>query len=386
MPKTLVSLACLALLASILATSAAPASAGGLPPPASKLQPPRYIDESMTELFLLNRVGGYVFTLRSIFRGPSSDSDALRVDLVHKGKTIASQRCPLGSTTRKTGIPFECDYEGTPVKAVGELTANLVYIDDQAEKEYLLRQFHVTVGVFPWMKERHYQVLQDDMLGTAFLTHQTESAVYEGTGDHQIIVEYWTTAKEPETPVLRCAVDGKRLPDEKTNGVGVGGAIEVDMLVGKEKRVYSWSSSGFSPDRLLWGTFEEVKETRGWSTWDHAKAAEERYHFLADHPGAWACDVRMEGRVIRQLTFQVNDKGRVLPSASQSAEGFPLLPPGVVHVNMRIPAKGHGETRFRPQAIRKSMRYGMPWPKHPVFDAFKKSLPPPSGLPDPPTK
>lgn len=383
MPRTVLSLACLALLVAALAGGATPASAGGLPPPASKLEPPRFIDEPMTELFLLNRLGGYVFTIRSTFHGPSSDSDALRIDLVHEGKTIASQRCPLGSTLRKTGIPFQCDYEGKPVKAVGELTANLIYIDDQAEKDYLLRQFHVTVGLFPWMKERHYQILQDDMLGTAFLTHQTESPIYEGQGDHELVFQYWTTARHREAPVLRCTVDGKRIPDERTSGVGVGGPIEVDMLAGKEKRVYSWSSSGFTPSRLLWGTFEEVKETRGWSTWDHAKANAEGYHFLADHPGSWTCDARVEGQAIRQFTFQVNEKGRVLPSAAQSAPGFPLLPPGVVHVEMRIPAKGHGETRFRPQAIRKSMRYGMPWPVHPAFEAFKKSLPPASGLPDP---
>jgi hypothetical protein len=100
-------------------------------------------------------------------------------------------------------------------------------------------------------------------------------------------------------------------------------------------------------------------------------------------PGAWACDLRSDGQVLRSFRFQVSAKGRVLPSAAQGAAGFPLLHPDVVHVDMRIPAKGHGETRFRPQAIRKSMRYGMPWPKHPAIDAFLKSLPPASGLPDP---
>ena len=384
MPRTLLSLACLALLGPVVTWGAAPASAGGLPPPASKLQPPRYIDETMTQLFLLNRVGGYVFTIRSSFHGPSSDSDALRIDLVQKGKTLASQRCPLGSTLRKTGLPFECDYEGKPVKAVGAVTANLIYIDDQAEKEYLLRQFHVTVGVFPWMKEKHYQILHDDALGTAFVTHQTESDVYEGQGDHELVFSYWTTAGQG-APVLRCTVDGKRLPDERTSGISIGSPIEVDMLAPREKdkRTYRWVSSGLSPSRLLWGTFEEVKKTRGWSTWDHAKANEEGYHFLADHPGSWACDARVEGQVIRQFSFRVNDKGLVQPSEAQGAPGFPMLPPGVVHVEMRIPAKSHGERRFRPQAIRKSMAYGMPWPKHPAFEAFKKSLPPASGLPDP---
>ena len=149
---------------------------------------------------------------------------------------------------------------------------------------------------------------------------------------------------------------------------------------------HRWSSLRFSPARLLWGTFEEVKETRGWSTWDHARANQAGYRFLADHPGAWACEARVEGQVVRRFRFQVTDEGRVLPSEAQGAPGFPLLPPGVVHVEMRIPAVGHGETRLRPEAIRGSMRYGMPWPKHPAFEAFKESLPPPSGLPDPPTK
>jgi hypothetical protein len=354
-------------------------AAGQAPPLASQQSPPRFIDETDLELSLLDRVGGYEFFLKTVIYGPLSPSDAVRVDFTQRGKVLGSQRCPLNGGDDATSL--KCRYDGKPINAVGPVTVNLILLDDQAEKEYLLRQFNVTVAVFPWMQERHYQILHDDMLGAAFAWH----AVTRNDTNHKIQFLFWTTGSFKEDPQLRCAVNGRKEPDFRSWRSTSVGDVSVDALINEEKRTYSWGPEIVTTDRLLWGSREEIMKDRNWNEEEFERLTTGgEYRFLAAMPGAWSCDLRYQGSVIRQFSFHVNDRGRIQPSAAQGAPGFPRLPPGVVHIDMRLPAKNNFDTRVRPDAIARSMPYGMPWPKHPMFDAFLQSLPPASGLTDPP--
>jgi hypothetical protein len=354
-------------------------AAGPLPPMASQQSPPWFVDETDLELSLLDRVGGYVFHLETRIFGPISPSDAARVDFMQGGKVLGSQRCPLDRKFRGDSASLNCDYEGNPIKAVGQVTANLIYIDDQAEKEYLIRQFNVTVAVFPWMQDKHYQIFHDDMLGVAYVWH----AVTRDSDNHKIQFQFWTAGGFKERPHLRCSVNGRKEPDFQAYHVTSVGNVSEDALISGKQLTYSWGPQIVIPDRLLWGTREEVMEARNWNDKEFKRLTSEGgYRLLADMAGDWSCDLRHQGSVIRQFSFQVNDRGRILQSAAQSAPGFPRLVTGVAHVDMRLPAKNSFDTRVRPGAIAKSMPYGMPWPKHPMIDAFRQSLPPASGLPD----
>jgi hypothetical protein len=357
-----------------------PAAADKLPPLASKQNPPRYIDETILKFYLMHQgPRGYFFALETFVYGPISDSDSVRIDFIQKGKVLARKRCPLDG-----GGTIKCKYDEKALTASGPVTANLIYIDDQEDKEYLLRQLHVRIAVFPWMKEKHWQILHDDMLGTAFLWHQVEDQVYEGRGLNELVFYFWVTGNYKEEPHLRCTVDGKKVPDFKTTFSTVGSAgIDEDTHVKGKERNYVWNGWVLQPYRLFWGTEKELKEKR--VIWDDKQLEEQKrngYRFLYEMPGDWECHLRYQGKPIRQFSFHVNEKGTIDPSEAQSAPGFPMLPDGVVHVEMRLPRNSF-DTRVRSDAIKKSMRYGMPWPRHPAIEEFKRSLPAPYGLPDP---
>lgn len=67
----------------------------------------------------------------------------------------------------------------------------------------------------------------------------------------------------------------------------------------------------------------------------------------------------------------------------QSVAGAPMLRPGVVMMDVRLPAKNSFDLRVRGAAIKGSMAYGMPWPKHDSLTEMLGSAPPDSGFPDP---
>jgi hypothetical protein len=369
---------CTASCALVLAGGAATA-AGGTPPLASSQDPPRFLDETELRFELLNRNKGYHFFVDASIHGPLSSSDAVRIDLMQKGKALTKLRCPLDGG--EDGASFKCRYDGNPIKAVGPVTANIILIDDQAEKEYLLRQLNMTVVAFPWMQEKNYQILHDDMLGAAYVWH----SITDDSSTHELDFYFWTSGSFKEDPQMRCTVDGKKQPDfEGKLASGVGG-VSVDAFIKGKQVTYQWGPEVMSPDRLWWGTYDEVKKDTVMK-WEPEKAKAAGYHYLADMAGVWDCKLRYQSNVVREFRFKVNDKGRIEPSAAQSAPGFPKLPPGVVHIEMRLPAKNDFDTRVRPDAIKKSMPYGLPWPKHADIDAFKKSLPAASGLKNPPRK
>lgn len=302
----------------------------------------------------------------------------MRVEWISKGKVVANQRCAM-NVEGDTGS-LECDWKGAPLKAQGDVTVNLIYVDDQTEKEYLLRTMEVKVVPFTWMKERNYQILLDDTLDVAYAWHR----FYGGENrnqDNNLYFFFWmANVVTFRDPMLRWSVNGQKVPDFKVSIQTNGYEIEALYHVNGDERRYRWSPMRFYPERLWFGTREEVSKHHRVNDEDIARG---EMRILAEMAGDWDCMLRAEGKPIRQFMFKVNDKGRIEPSEAQSALGFPKLPPSVVWVDMRIPAKSEFDLRVRPDAMTKSMPYGMPWPKHPAFDAAKKALPPASGLADP---
>jgi hypothetical protein len=367
----------ISLIASLLAI-ASTAAAAELPL-AAEQTPPKYVDEAELVVYLMKRGDdGYAWRVATWIYGIGSKSDAARVQWISKGKVVADQRCPL--QIQEETAKLNCDWEGKPLNASGDVTMKLIFVDDQAEKEFLLRTFNLKVEKFTWMKDHAYQVMHDDNLGTAFVWHRMTGDEYK-RGDHNWVFYFWmSTAKNPGDAQFRCTVNGKRIDDFKTSVQTNGYDIEGLYHVKGEERRYHWVPMIFSPDRLYFGTRDELKKHFNNTDEDIARG---EWRITAEMPGKWECNLRANGNVVRQFLFDVNDKGRIEPHAAQSAPGFPKLLPSVVWVDMRLPAKNEFDERVRPDAIKKSMRYGQPWPKHEAFDAAKKALPPASGLADP---
>jgi len=167
---------------------------------------------------------------------------------------------------------------------------------------------------------------------------------------------------------LRCTVDGAAIDDIPMSPEHAG-RIEADTNPRTGKSLhYVWSHVEAHAE-IFWGPDKNP-------IYSNPKR-------LADHPGKWDCMVRSNGKAIRELLFTVGADGMIAQDPIQSGKGASPTVDGVVAIDMRIPKDAGFDLRIRPDAIRKSRNFGLPWPEHPNAKAFLASLPPASGLPDP---
>ncbi len=308
--------------------------------------PPRFIDESRTVVRLSRQMNGYAFHVdaRPVGTGDAASS-VYRVDWKQGGKVIASQKCS-GSAH------LECDYRSDkPLSTKGAHEAQLIQYDDDDGNEYLLRSYKVNVVKFTSVGDAVWPIVPDDLLATAWASqYETTTAFHFWVGHEDI------------SPVLRCTVDGKKLPDITTSTQSSDPSIKAEVRTKKgDTVVYVWHSVG-AEVRIAPGPLPK-KATK---TDDHVA-------YLAHYPGAWDCSVRHKGKQIRQLLFTVSKDGYIQADPDQPGP----TADGVVPIALRF-GKDNLDTRVRPDAMKKSRGFGLPWPKPPVA-----KFPPASGLPDP---
>jgi hypothetical protein len=361
-----------ALVASPLA-----AHAGG-PPSGMTHTPPRFVDEADLYVSLWNPAGGnggYKFRVSAHLFGVGSDADAVRVDWTQNGKTIASQRCPL-RVDGDQALITACDYAPKDDKwltTTGKISANLVYVDDQDSKEYLLRKATVDVGTFYWQKKKLYQVVADDLLGSAIAWHRTTTDEFH-RGEHEVRFYFWAAKGVNVDAKFRCAIDGKK---EKDLDGQMGGDNDIEMDDDASGKVihYHWTHVEAYSNKMFWGTRDEVTKAR-----NGAPAADALV--LGEHPGLWECEIRQAGASVRTLRFKVDDKGRIEQPPAQAALDGAHLHDSEALVEIDLPKTPYDD-RVRPDAIRASMPYGLPWPKDAAVQAHLKTLPAASGFPNP---
>src|SRR5262249_22610708 len=144
----------------------------------------------------------------------------------------------------------------------------------------------------------------------------------------------------------------KRLPDLDAHIDNAHGAVQHDIEVQVndrgQQRTYRYRHADVNPD-VHYGSKNGVADA-------------DKLKWLIDNPGRWDCMLRKEGHTIREFSFTVDAKGMVLPSEMQKGpRPVPTLA-DVVLIDMKIPADNGVETRIRPDAMRKSIGFGAPWP------------------------
>jgi hypothetical protein len=229
-----------------------------------------------------------------------------------------------------------------------------------------LRALKLKVVATTFLKHKSYQVLGDDLLGGAIAWHADES----NPPIKQLAPSFFFwIAKQDSGKVdsLRCSVDGKRQPDFQAH-MGNNDVIEIlDDSNGKEQRYY-WTRIELSVYGLLHGSREQAAKVRGGT----AGSLPKDMRLMADLPGLWECEVRSDGAVVRTLKFTVGNDGMIKATAPQLTK----LPPSEVWVELGFPDKPYDD-RVRPDAIKRGLRFGLPWPSGAV-----PKLPAASGLPD----
>jgi hypothetical protein len=352
-------------------------------PPAAKMpsgrehSPPVIMDEASVRLWLNTRGDdGYDFSSWVEMTGVTSKTDSARIEWKQNGKLLATGKCTMDlSGTYATST---CNYAGTPLKVKGDIEANLIYWDDQAEKDYLVRTFKLKV--YSWKGQwPTWQIMPDDLLSAGWM-YMGYANREDGTYRHLELWLWFSNGDYLSQSSLRCTVNGtKKLPDFAVDPQGGGGTGDVEadtQPINGERVTYRWQKMDLMFE-LLWGRRDTLK-------WDMPKT-QPKDTILSDNPGKWDCNLRKDGKTIREILFNVDKDGMVLQDEIQTAkDAIPTVSNKVTLVDLRLTKDSQTfDKRINPAAMKKSMGYGLPWPTHPKVKIIQASYPPKSGQPDP---
>jgi hypothetical protein len=319
----------------------------------SEEKPAKVVDESTAAVRVQSRSPGYTVHAEQMVSGVTqAPGNMYRLEWKQGGKTLATIRCWTNKTDDRaaTWSRVDCEDNEQVLTAKGAVEGHLIYTDDSAGKEYLMRVYKVTVAKYPSKGDAVWQVVPDDVLATAWVRQR---------GDQVVHLAFWLALEDPSVD-FRCTVDGKSIPDFSSSG-GDANSIEAQVSTGKGTTKYVWQQTGT--------TYEMYA---GMPPKDY-KTNPDRVSYFGERPGKWDCQVRQKGKVLRQLLFTVNSKGYAEADPAQPG----VYPDWVVPIEMRF-GKDILDVRVRPDAMKKSRGFGLPWPKPPT-----KTFPPASGLPDP---
>ncbi|HUS26892.1 MAG TPA: hypothetical protein VMZ53_00230 [Kofleriaceae bacterium] len=316
------------------------------------VDPNKVADESAV-FFEVGRSGdGYWVHAIADVMGLEKD-DTLRLDIRH-GNQTGTQKCTLSTSNAADADTVECTGSsgGKIFTGAGPIEADLILHSDKDDKEYVVRTFKGNVK--NWDGKGEFQIDGDDMLGAAYyVPHDVQ-----GTG--RPTLRFWITGDSFGTSSLRCKVDGKPLPGDINGDVESRYGFNADIIKGNSRTIWKWTQVTFSAARWV------VKKVPN---------AQDEYWSSEMYPGTWECQLRHNGVGVREFKFVVDNKGEVAPNAMQTAKGSPKLPAHYAMIDMKI-VPGNGiDQRIKPDAIKKSRGYGMPWPESDATKALVAALP-----------
>lgn len=342
--------------------------------------PARFIDESSAYVKLLNQgKDGYRFAGQADIAGVGSSGSVARLDLVQGGKVLATAKCARidnGSGSTMT-VSVTCSYDGAPIKAAGAIDLQLIWSDDTDGKDYLIRDFQGTATLYNGGQSPIWQLVPDDLLGSGYVLH----AHTKHEDDGKPAFKFWAaTSPELKGAALRCTVDGAKLGDDldissKAASPHGDQIIEADVVPAKgDRTTYHWEHVSVIPSLLHYGSQ---------ATASKASAKAKKIVWMADHPGQWSCELRKDSTALRVFNFKVNASGMIESLPMQSAKGAAPLFPDVALIDVQIPKESKWDRRVRPDAMKKSRGFGLPWPSDPSVKTIQASFPAASGQPDP---
>lgn len=246
------------VLAALVVLVLVPGDALAAPKPlaADKHDPPITLDISSAWMVVLTR-GTEDYEIKTWFRlfGATSKTDRLKVDVRKGRKVIASGKCSVDWYETKV-LEGECTIGGDKnLSAKGPLEVDVLYVDDQQEKEYLVQTLKMDVKHWPGIgKYKTWGYVPDDLLGLAYLRMHTGDASFE----HDVTIDFWAT-KYPGTAAssLRCTVDGNKIPDFEISfdgsQLGPQNEIKHEMVTDKVRKSYTFERISIRPKWLKWG-------------------------------------------------------------------------------------------------------------------------------------
>jgi hypothetical protein len=362
------------LISAFLTFTTTTALASGKPLPATEHDPALTFNLPTAWIQIVSQdVQGYRVHAEFLIGGAASKTDRLRFVWRSGAKAVGTGTCESDYSEEAHTLRSNCTLE-TPVKATGPIAIDLIYSDDQQDKDYLVTTLTTTVRHWKGVgKSEYWGHVPDDLMSLAFVYHQNDSIAVR-----RPVFEFWAARKDfgGDSPAFRCTVDGKKLPDFEASIDSVHGRfqshIESEFVTPTTHRTYAFSHLGVDPGFKL-GAREKVE------IYD---LTDPKVRMAIDNPGNWDCFLRVGGKPVREFLFVVNDKGLIEQSEMQhGAHPIPTMPSTVL-IDMKIPKDNGFDERVRPEAMRKSVGFGVAWPDARKAKELRSALPPASGLPD----
>ena len=333
--------------------------------------PKRFVDEPTLQLLLLSNDTGWNYSVVARMAGLGAAGDSVRAEVRQGKKVISTWTCGLSVNRDATGA-INCEARDQNLTVSGPLELDLVYQDDQDGNAYVLRTLKFTVGKFPMVKGFTYQVVPDEALGGAWIRHTYPQLLNELTTGKPTLYLWFAQENVPQEAALRCTVDGAKIADLKLSFEPVlpMSSIEAEPNKGKPLH-YAWVEGESQIDAYFGKRADYTGVGEAGDTL-----------FLSDKPGAWVCQLRVSSRPVRELRFTVDKKG-FITSPLQTAPDAATTLPSVVAIDMRFVKDAKIDWRVRPDKMKKSRAWGLPWPSAPEVKDIHASFPAASGLPDP---
>ncbi|HEX3905409.1 MAG TPA: hypothetical protein VH853_21480 [Polyangia bacterium] len=339
-------------------------------PPGSAHDPPVFQDQSVAWMTVVSRDSHY--GAHGWFRvyGATNKNDGLTMVWRSGAKILGEGPCQTNWNHKHKTLAGDCSVD-KDLTAAGPVEVDLVYRDDQTDKKYLVTTFKLTVYNWKGIGKTHsWGILPDDLLAVAFVRHwRAEDAAHNVP-----LFEFWSSNSGKETGggmgTFRCTVGDTKLPDfdahfDRAHSATQQYEIESSYTTPKEHREFTYEHEEIDP-----GFHFGAKDP---------SADPNRFRWVIDNPGDWDCFLRREGHVVREFVFKVDDKGMIQASELQSGKHPLPTPDNVALIDMKIPKENGIETRLRPDALKKSIGFGQPWPDGPNAKALQAAFPPAIG-------
>lgn len=375
--RLLISLACLVPV--VVASSLVRAAPSLLA--ADQRQPAVFLDVPATWLSVIPQGDtGYLGKAFLRVGGATSKNDRLRIEWRSGRKVLASGICAASWDADDQTLAGECELDRN-LKVKGAIEVDVIYSDDRDDKDYLVATLKTEVR---WWKEGRtsetWGIVPDDLLAVAFVRHRDNQSYTRVP-----LIQFWSShdgLSGGSKPTMRCAVDGKKLPDFEAH-IGALAAessqslIKASFTTPQLSRTYVYQHYQVEPG-FRYGAKTQDDQA------DAAAAAQRGApvpRFAIDNPGKWDCILRKDGKSIRQFMFSVDSRGLIQQSEMQNGKRPIKTLAHVALIEMKLTDPSL-EKRIRPDAMRKSVGFGLPWPDHPRAKELQAAFPKASGLPD----
>ena len=302
-----------------------------------------------------------------------------------RGSMCSGQRGDFGGLTPFVSI--DCRMDDIQIQQAGDFEMELAYEDANSGETTIVGTLQLSLGQVARMTNRQerrhsaqYVLLPRDMVGSSWIEYSSGAFGYtsyqseDGSWrefDHFVTtpqIHFYALNGNPSRPgdaALRCRVDGEviRLNQSYVRVGRTDGQQQEDWRTpdGEEvtREKFGWNHYTVSVPWRMLIRFNE-REARNQSSQGFVPGGDDRTFDMTANPGAYECNLVVEGEAIRTFRFNVSE-ATVERHPEQLAEQSLPMVFGRFFIETEIPDSSSFDQIFDQRAARATGFMGRPW-------------------------